>query len=965
MGAARGEDDLARSHRTMAEGQRMASLVSWAEDPVTGEVVGAEGLTELFGFPPEVVAAGPEAWMSVVHPEDQPALRAQVLPARAHGRQAEYVVRIPDGDPGPHGQAWRWVRGCSRFDVVDGLPRRWGTIQDVTVTRRLEIELEKQVIVNVTSEAVATVANEATTLEEALVALRPIVLADPAWGEVYAHRTAPDGLVTMQVPSLLPEQDPGPEEVALAERAWRSGEVVWNEALTDLAFPLRLAGEVYAVVGLHSDVRTEQQELTTEVARRAATQLERVLERESAEAALAAARDQALAASRAKSDFLAVMSHEIRTPLNAVLGMAELLGASELDADQRRLVQSVRDAGTTLIGLVDDVLDLSRVEAGSLVLENTALDVRETVEKAAVMLGAQARSRGVELTTACAPQVPASLRGDGARLAQIVTNLVSNAVKFTPSGEIDVAVTARDDDGRVRLSVAVRDTGAGIDPVVLDGLFDSFTQADASTTRTHGGSGLGLSIARRLARSMGGDVTAVSRPGRGSTFTAEVVLDRDEPAASEGRSRPTPVLLTGPGERRRRLLSWQLAHHGAEVTALDDDADPVEALRRTRRHGEGDEGDDRATLVVDLPLQATRAEAAVGALLQALPPEVPLVVLAPDSPVVATLLANRPGTARLVKPATTVALGDALDLARSGVENAPEAVRGLAPARAAGELPASGPSRRVLVVEDNDVNQVISRRLLEVLGHTVDIAEDGEEAVRVFDPERHDFVLMDVQMPRMDGYAATRALRARHAGARRTPIVALTAGAVAGVREQCLAAGMDDCLVKPVDLRLLARTVSRWTDGTARGDIAASIAASIPAPSVPVDLAEPSAPPTAMPVLDEGRLAELRMMDEPAWSYLDRTVENIGASAPAAVMAAREAFEAGDTERFRFVVHKLAGSALNIGLREVGEVARAMENDPPGDRADGLKALAALDLAVRRGLVALVAATRVPGPTSG
>ena len=790
-------DDLARRHRTLAVGQRIAKLVSWAEDPETGEVDGAESLIELFDVPPEIAFGGPDAWFGLVHPEDLPALQEQLLPARAEGRRAEYVVRIPAGE------GWRWVRGISCSETVDGTLRRWGTLQDVTPERRMELELEKQMIVNVLSEAVASVANEAATLEEALLGLRSIVLADPGWSEVYAHRVTVDGLETMQSPELGPQR---PDEAALqlAVQAQEAGELVWNEALTDIAFPLKRGGETLAVVGIHSDVPTKQQELTSDTARRAAFQLERVIERETAEAELAAARDQALAASRAKSEFLATMSHEIRTPLNAVLGMAELLGASSLDSDQQELVARVTTAGRTLLDLINDVLDLSRVEAGGLVLEHVGFDVREVLDSAIGLLAAQAEAKGIALSISWSHEVPARLQGDPVRLAQIVTNLVSNAVKFTARGEVVVTVSAGSslDAGTsgAHLQIGVSDTGAGIDPDVLEQLFDTFTQADASTTRLHGGSGLGLSIARRLARSMGGDVTAVSRPGHGSTFTVDVVLERDSAAAG----------------------------------AAPETARPADA------------------------------------------------------------------------PA----------------------------------LPEAGPPRTILVVEDNEVNQIISRRMLELLGHSVDSAEDGQAAVELFDPERHDLVFMDVQMPRLDGYAATRLLRERHADSPRTPILALTANAVAGERERCVGAGMDDLLPKPVDLRKLADAVARWT---ARGSSGSDAGVET----------RPETSSEAVPTLDDAHLEELRLMDEPGWSYLDQTIDNLSSSAPLALSGAREAAGRGDDERLRFVIHKLAGSVLNLGMREAGLLARELENSLPLPSEAALSRIAEVSEAVERGLRAL------------
>ncbi|MBG0830255.1 MASE1 domain-containing protein [Planomonospora sp. ID67723] len=394
-----------------------------------------------------------------------------------------------------------------------------------------------------------------------------------------------------------------------------------------------------------------------------------ITERKQFERDLATARDQALDASRLKSQFLAIMSHEIRTPMNAVIGLAAVLLAGPLGSEQRRQLQGILTAGQTLLAILNDILDLSKIEADQLVLEETDFAPGALVRDVVGLLSETARAKGLTLTGSCGPELPALVRGDATRIRQILLNLVDNAVKFTSRGGVIVraGLTGTLPDGAPEVVIEVADTGIGIPADKQERLFDPFVQADASTTREYGGTGLGLAISRRLARAMGGDLRVSSQPGRGSTFTCTIRL---------------------------------------------------------------------------APASAAEPSADVG--------------------------------------------GEAAE--------------------------ASSRRSRLLLVEDNELNRMAAMEVLTLLGYHADLATNGEEAIAMTEKTQYQAILMDCQMPVMDGYTATTVLRRREGAARRTPVIALTAGAFAEDRQRCLAAGMDDFIAKPFDYDELASTIARWTE---------------------------------------------------------------------------------------------------------------------------------------------------------
>ncbi len=622
-----------------------------------------------------------------------------------------------------------------------------------------------------------------------------------------------------------------------------------------------------------------------------------------AESVMRDARDLAERTAGARSAFLANMSHEIRTPMNAVLGFVELILDTELTTEQRRALELVRSSSEALLMILNDILDYSKIEAEHLELESIPFDVAKVVHATASLLAVRAREKHLELLADVAPELPRAVRGDPTRLRQVLMNLIGNAIKFTEHGEVVVAVTTQARDGAVALRFGVRDTGIGIAPEHLKAVFKEFTQADSTMTRRYGGTGLGLAISQRLVRLMGGELAVTSEVGHGSEFSFTLTLpvetaalERTVGLAALGGRR---MLIVDDNETNRRILREMLAAEGVKVDEASMASDGLAALRRAAQKRAPY---DLAILDVQMPdmdgfqlATAVRQDKALT--------RTKLLML--------TSAGQRGDGERcrelgirgyLTKPLSRADLVEALGTVLAG----PAEDAGTPDVVTRHTIAESRASLRVLLAEDNPVNQQVAVAMLVKRGHEVHVVGNGREAVDAVAERPYDVVLMDIQMPEMDGFEATKAIRATPRGAT-LPIVAMTAHALSGERERCLSHGMTDYLAKPFKAHELFTLVEQ-----------------LPAGGGPT--AEPTAPastPSAPPVDLEGFRTMLREAgaEEALYSILDTFLRH----APERLATLASAAASGSGVEIAKAAHVFRGAAATIGARQLAELLERVE----------------------------------------
>jgi signal transduction histidine kinase/CheY-like chemotaxis protein len=646
---------------------------------------------------------------------------------------------------------------------------------------------------------------------------------------------------------------------------------------------------------------------------------------EDALAKLEATTERALAADRLKSEFLANMSHEIRTPMNGVLGMSKLILSMPLDSKLRRYVATIDASASALLTIINDVLDFSKMEAGKYTLVPCKFELAPVLQDVLELLASRAHDKGIELVSRIEPGLPAILIGDPDRFRQVLNNLVGNAVKFTEHGEVFVEVTLveRSDSGLI-VRVSVTDTGIGIDPADLPKLYEAFSQLDGSLARRHGGTGLGLAISKRLVALMGGEMQVQSELGKGSTFsfTARVGVDSE---TREGPMSALPqglrVLLVEPHRRAGEALVESLRGVGVDAERCETGARALSMLRQ---------GPPFPVVICNRDVGDRSAEDLAAAIRGLADIEQPRLLLLNTRS-----QAQEPSasfSAELPKPVRFSDLCDCLSNAGQRV--------GRALSRAPLPAAVGQASPRVLVVDDNEVNRFVVVEHLHQRGYVTDQAVDGRDAYEKFKSNDYACLLMDCQMPIMDGYAATRAIRGleRDLGRERTPIIALTAHALAGERERVLGAGMDDFLSKPFRPSTLDGILRRYSEGrySAEGAAAQESQVMEVAPAASAAREGVSSEAASSGAASSGAMSSPAVVSsqtigsnedlDPSASRSEKLIRLFLERLPEQLEALGRAIEAGDVAQIRAHSHKIKGSALAVVAQRMSETAAEMQH---------------------------------------
>ncbi|MFT3868392.1 MAG: ATP-binding protein [Nibricoccus sp.] len=758
----------------------------------------SSGVWTMLGYLPGVIPPTPEAWTALIHPEDLPGYKTIVenqLKGLVSFIEPEYRVRTAEGE-------WRWI--CARARAVSRTPsgaplRIIGTLQDITPRKNSEQALRES------QAAARKLAFVASRTDNLVIIARPdgsIEWVNESFERVM--ELSHSEIEGRNPITFMVGPETNPRTVRRIKAAMKRGEGISTDIVN-----YSKSGKKYH---LHLEIQPVRNEAG--VLENFIGVMADITARVETEHNLRRAKTEADAASRAKSEFLASMSHEIRTPMNGVIGMTSLLLDTKLNHEQRDYVSTIRSSGDALLTIINDILDFSKIESGKLELERHPFDLSICLEEALDLFSVAAAEKDLELVYHIDDAVPGWIVGDVTRLRQILVNLVNNAVKFTPSGSIAITATRIGTPDTnpaiakpVTIELAVTDTGIGIPADRMHRLFRPFSQVDSSTTRKYGGTGLGLAICHRLCGLMGSGITVTSTQGQGSTFKFEV--NTESVPTPPGWGLPEmpvqlnygPVLCLDDHPVTQNRLETFFRAWGARATCAPTRETAADFLARDLKP---------SAVVLDYNLVKTREAAPLLATL--LEKEIPTLFLLPNAQTPAADLPPCEHFSVISKPLRNLTLVRGLQALFHAL---PESTPPFAYAPAANQhLLAHEIPLNILLVEDNPVNQKVALRFLDRLGYRADAVANGIEAVAALEARRYDLILMDLQMPEMDGFEASRQIRKRFPLEHQPRIVALTANALSGDRELCLAAGMNDYIAKPVKLHEIADSIRRQFSGS-------------------------------------------------------------------------------------------------------------------------------------------------------
>ena len=908
-------------------------------DLVADEVLWSEKLVAMLGLPPQTQVRSRRDWMERLHPDDRDratAHFAQCLASEATDLRDSWRIVRPDGEV-------RWFLSAARIfrDEAGQAVRVVGVNVDINDQKLLEARVAEQL-----------------DFQQALIDAIPVPLFyKGADGRYIGFNRAYEQAFGVQREMLIGKTVMDLEFLPASDRTRFDAdahEALQGEQSVHKEVDLPYAdGQIHhTLFWLHGFSRPDGSPAG------AIGTFVDITDRQRAEQDLRRAKELAEESTALKSNFLANMSHEIRTPMNAIIGMSHLALKSGLKPRQQDYVSKIQQAGQHLLGVINDILDFSKIEAGKLTVEQRPFMIDRMLESVSDVVGYKAGAKGLELVCDVASDVPPNLVGDSLRLGQILINFANNAIKFTEAGEISMAVRLLEDAGsHVVLRFEVRDTGIGLTPEQMGRLFQSFQQADTSTTRRYGGTGLGLAICKSLAELMGGEVGVQSTFGKGSTFWVTLPLERGAPARvllPPPDLRGTRVLVVDDNHTAATVLSDMLHAMGFEVEQAYSGLEALERLRESmvqeRLFG---------LLLLDWHMPGMDGIELAGHIRSLGMAQVPqmLMVTAYGREDVMRAARAQGIDSVLIKPVNASVLFDTLMQPLAQAD--PAGRRVVTPAPAANELPLEIRGAYVLLVEDNELNQMVAVELLQDAGFAVDVAENGQIAIDRIERKRYDVVLMDMQMPVMDGESATRLLRAdpRHAD---LPIIAMTANAMEADRQKCFAAGMNDHVAKPIEPAALWSALGRWIrprpglgapptgapPGT-RPLAPHTPIGTVPAPNRPAVVAFPS-----VAGLDT-TLGLQRALGKPA--LYGEMLRRFAQGQADVLHDLQQALDAGDAVLAERLAHTLRSVAANIGAQAVSDRAQALENalrarQPASTYAALLTDLSGALLPVLRGL---------------